>query len=1075
MVKKKEKKIPNKRNSDNNYESNNYINNHYNYDEYNENESYHDTRYNYNDMSNGIHYQQYHDNNYNDDQSMDNYTKKYKQSSIQNNRYKNNEINNNNNRSNNNSNKEKRLSNNTNEDHYNNKEKRLSNNSNNQKQINNRTSNVSNNSEIVPHQTRKEKKAEARKKYEEYLFGTVEDPVIVSLSQSLQNNKNDYNVSYYNNEAPNTSNGGYNNNGYNNKYNYSDNGNYSYTEYDTNKNDGKQYNNQSQKNIYQDNDDNNTEGKKNQKKKKSTDKILARSVTPVQEKRGSVTTQEKKGTESTRSPRKSSEREKTTPRGAEKKAETVTEKTTSVSSQDKRINSDTKNSSPVTTTTMSSDKRGSKSSKTSGTRESAPQPKRQRGPHAKQRTRREGGSKERLEEPDQQEEEISHEPSWRRESNGENPSRMKTETQKSNVRTSKNNKQRERDRERERRLEENSPRNKYQNFTQSLEIQKVEYEPPKISTPRKESFISDHPILSPAQYELLTFLDLECETPPLRAVSTPCKLADHDPDASNVDIRCHDLYTDFYNYHGGDFSTLPPPIECNMDIIEESERRSSPAHSRLHSRVQSGLFGENIYSPSATPTNITSHAMGLALELQRMESGDGLPSTRVSPNRADDLGDPLKLHSPVHIDPMKLKQSKTWPELDTSSLASKKKKKFLENVANSRHLWDETNCISVNGVLRRRGFIKNQMACRMMQKILGEAYSTPEEIDIVLYEVNDELPHLMTDQYGYFLCSKIISTIYPEGLTRMVNSCSQYLWEIAFNWHGTRLLNKIIEIICREQDRNNIKLFSELLTPYITPVTCDSHGNHVIQKLLLCYKQEDLEFVYNNFSNNIVEIANNRHGCCILQRCIETASPEVVELLIQRSCDNAIELMEDPFGNYVIQFILNCSKEIDDDTWPHILAQKIKGNVYRLALQKFASNALEQCFEICNPTDRAHILPEIFDSQQNLYALLKNDYGNYVIQKILDLLDGKELDDALMKFPPIFANNDGEGQIRRVRVKLLQKFPKIAKEVNRLNERVKVDKEAPKKQKNNKIWQTFHSTDATKKMMWADLSLENPE
>jgi hypothetical protein len=103
----------------------------------------------------------------------------------------------------------------------------------------------------------------------------------------------------------------------------------------------------------------------------------------------------------------------------------------------------------------------------------------------------------------------------------------------------------------------------------------------------------------------------------------------------------------------------------------------------------------------------------------------------------------------------------------------------------------------------------------------------------------------------------------------------------------------------------------------------------------------------------------------------------------------------------------------------------------RLAMQKFASNAIELLLEACASDDRHRLTAELFEPRKSFIALLKNVYGNYVIQKCLDLLHGKELDDLLEKFPPILAN-DQEGQIRRVRSRLFRKFPHLHQETNEL-------------------------------------------
>lgn len=49
----------------------------------------------------------------------------------------------------------------------------------------------------------------------------------------------------------------------------------------------------------------------------------------------------------------------------------------------------------------------------------------------------------------------------------------------------------------------------------------------------------------------------------------------------------------------------------------------------------------------------------------------------------------------------------------------------------------------------------------------------------------------------------------------------------------------------------------------------DINGNHVIQKCLQRLSFTDKQFVYDAVSAHCVEVATHRHGCCVLQRCID--------------------------------------------------------------------------------------------------------------------------------------------------------------------------------------------------------------
>lgn len=59
------------------------------------------------------------------------------------------------------------------------------------------------------------------------------------------------------------------------------------------------------------------------------------------------------------------------------------------------------------------------------------------------------------------------------------------------------------------------------------------------------------------------------------------------------------------------------------------------------------------------------------------------------------------------------------------------------------------------------------------------------------------------------------------------------------------------------------------------------------------------QFIYNAVAANCVEVATHRHGCCVLQRCIDHASEHQRVQLVNEITYNALTLVQDPYGNYV--------------------------------------------------------------------------------------------------------------------------------------------------------------------------------
>ncbi len=68
---------------------------------------------------------------------------------------------------------------------------------------------------------------------------------------------------------------------------------------------------------------------------------------------------------------------------------------------------------------------------------------------------------------------------------------------------------------------------------------------------------------------------------------------------------------------------------------------------------------------------------------------------------------------------------------------------------------------------------------------------------------------------------------------------------------------------------------------------------------------------------------------------------------------------------------------------------KLRGKICQLSSQKFSSNVIERCLEKTDLKIRSMYIEEISNSDK-LSGLIRNSYGNYVVQKSLKIAQGKD-------------------------------------------------------------------------------------
>lgn len=272
---------------------------------------------------------------------------------------------------------------------------------------------------------------------------------------------------------------------------------------------------------------------------------------------------------------------------------------------------------------------------------------------------------------------------------------------------------------------------------------------------------------------------------------------------------------------------------------------------------------------------------------------------------------------------------------------------------------------------------KDQHGCRYMQRKLEEGNA--EHIQLIFLETCPHIIELMTDPFGNYLCQKLFEHCNDEQRTQLINSASPALTTIALNQHGTRALQKMIEYVNTDEQ---VETIVQSLSTRVVELVQDLNGNHVVQKCLNRLGAERCQFIYDAVGTHCVIVGTHRHGCCVLQRCIDHAAGYQRAQLIARITHCAFDLVQDPFGNYVVQYIL----DLDEPQFTQPLCMSFLGKIAPLSKQKFSSNVIEKCLRTADPETKRALIDEMIMGNE-LEKMLRDSFANYVVQTALDYAD----------------------------------------------------------------------------------------
>ena len=282
---------------------------------------------------------------------------------------------------------------------------------------------------------------------------------------------------------------------------------------------------------------------------------------------------------------------------------------------------------------------------------------------------------------------------------------------------------------------------------------------------------------------------------------------------------------------------------------------------------------------------------------------------------------------------------------------------------------------------------KDQVGCRFLQKKIEEdtKFALSKIYPIILEHLNE----IIVDKFGNYLIQKFFEYLSQDEIYLFMTKIKNDFLKISLNQYGTRVIQKLMDYIksdTNESATKNYNYFINLLTPYITQLSNDLNGCHIIQKILLT-KNFDNNFCYDYYKEHITEIANDKNGCCFLQKCIDKLNGESLNSILNIIFNKKCELVIDQYGNYVIQYVLKTLNYNEKYNLCEIFKFMVD-DLIKYSNQKFCSNVIEKLFNI--EKLRNDIINKLLELNV-MKSLLFNQFGNYVVQKALCNANDDEL------------------------------------------------------------------------------------
>jgi len=292
-------------------------------------------------------------------------------------------------------------------------------------------------------------------------------------------------------------------------------------------------------------------------------------------------------------------------------------------------------------------------------------------------------------------------------------------------------------------------------------------------------------------------------------------------------------------------------------------------------------------------------------------------------------------------------------------------------------------------------FSQDQHGSRFIQQKLERA--APNEKQLVFQEILAAAYQLMTDVFGNYVIQKFFEFGTTEQKSQLVSKLRSHVQPLALQMYGCRVIQKALESIPLDQQT----LIIQELDGNVLKCVKDQNGNHVVQKCIETVEPACLQFIIEAFRGQVFGLSTHPYGCRVIQRILEHCTQEQKDIVLEEMHGHTEALIQDQYGNYVVQHVLDHGLDKDKSK----IVSCVRGKVLHLSQHKFASNVVEKCVQNATKGEKALLIDEVCtvnsDSPASpLHIMMKDQYANYVVQKMIDVAESSQRKILMHKIRP---------------------------------------------------------------------------
>ncbi|KAM3328110.1 hypothetical protein P3S68_033572 [Capsicum galapagoense] len=271
---------------------------------------------------------------------------------------------------------------------------------------------------------------------------------------------------------------------------------------------------------------------------------------------------------------------------------------------------------------------------------------------------------------------------------------------------------------------------------------------------------------------------------------------------------------------------------------------------------------------------------------------------------------------------------------------------------------------------------KNPKSSRILEKLLE--LNNYHYIQRILNDVLDSFFEVMIDDSGHSFFLKLVEFCNDAQMEQIL--CTFHLRvdlfaQTAFMRHGSKAIQMLIKSL---KKKPLAKYCSEIVSVKLVELMTHRTGRYVVEQCFHVLNEKQNKVLFRRVISCFKELATSESGCASLNVCINCITNPLKKELLEKIASQSGYFANDPWGNYVVQHVL----ELGDEEISRKIFSQLEKQYLSLAFKRGGSHVVERCIQ-SGKSGMISVVDVLLSDAKTLVQLAKDPFGNYVIQKAL--------------------------------------------------------------------------------------------